>query len=764
MYTCPACNGTDVQTDPFSQDIMCANPLCYALIEENRVVSEVQFSENKDGTVGACGQKITWEQTNGVSGKGESRELTLQKGNRVLADIANGLNLKSHLVEQGKRIFLLAVQRSFTRGRQTKLVGAACLYIVCRRDRSPHLLVDFSDVLQTSVKQIGQVYMKLVRLLNFDNVVDVPLIDPSLFMERFATKLPLPSNQAVHEVTQTAIRFVQAMNRDWICTGRRPTGLCGAALLLATRYHGHRILASEISNVVRMGENTLKRRLFELRQTPLALMDRKQFELTDFSKPTQECFPPAMLMNARKDQQKALKWDEDIGRALVPVKDGNGLKWLQDRSLPLEDESLPIEDGAPVPLLPLEDGTVDEDSDIELVGRIKAKASSSRSPPKCSDNSDSDVEFVCRTRAKASSSTSPPIGSDSDVELVSRTTPPASSSTSPPKGNDSDVELVSRTKAQASSSTSPPKASGTEAYPSFPQGVSLERTDEQNLDQLAAHLDKTLEVENVAAKKGPVDEDEGLDTMAPLFDRDFDANEPASSSQGPRRNAAESNEPASSSSQGPPSREPSNESIPAMVLESPANSQATGASSSQDPRLRSTNDNQNSSRVINHANAVVPQLVHTGVTPPRRSNTNAAAASCIHGKHNTDLLRDPFISQGVVGNEEEEDEDRPQIAFDTLSDVDSEDLDLNAILTEEEQAAKRDIWNEVNKDYLEEIHLRDKEKKRKKMEGEKTDKKRRINERQKADSIAHASRIVLDSKAKSVLREMPDSVLDQLFS
>ncbi len=37
----------------------------------------------------------------------------------------------------------------------------------------------------------------------------------------------------------------QVMRRDWICTGRRPTGLCGAALLVAARYHGFKHTAAQ---------------------------------------------------------------------------------------------------------------------------------------------------------------------------------------------------------------------------------------------------------------------------------------------------------------------------------------------------------------------------------------------------------------------------------------------------------------------------------------------------------------------------------------
>lgn len=45
-------------------------------------------------------------------------------------------------------------------------------------------------------------------------------------------------------------------------TGRRPTGLCGAALLIAARYHGvEDVTANSVAGVVRIGAVTLKRRL-----------------------------------------------------------------------------------------------------------------------------------------------------------------------------------------------------------------------------------------------------------------------------------------------------------------------------------------------------------------------------------------------------------------------------------------------------------------------------------------------------------------------
>ncbi len=61
-------------------------------------------------------------------------------------------------MESAHRLFILAVQRNFVQGRKTFVVIAACLYIVCRREKSDHLLIDFSDSLQVCVHVIECAY------------------------------------------------------------------------------------------------------------------------------------------------------------------------------------------------------------------------------------------------------------------------------------------------------------------------------------------------------------------------------------------------------------------------------------------------------------------------------------------------------------------------------------------------------------------------------------------------------------------------------
>jgi transcription initiation factor TFIIIB Brf1 subunit/transcription initiation factor TFIIB len=116
--------------------------------------------------------------------------------------------------------------------------------------------------------------------------MEVPVIDPSLYIPRFAAKVflrartthseyatdsryciaycvlyhQLEFEEKTRQVIKTAERLVSRMNRDWMQTGRRPAGICGAALMVAARLHGFQRTRKEIIRVVHICEMTLRKR------------------------------------------------------------------------------------------------------------------------------------------------------------------------------------------------------------------------------------------------------------------------------------------------------------------------------------------------------------------------------------------------------------------------------------------------------------------------------------------------------------------------
>ena len=119
----------------------------------------------------------------------DSHEKTINKGKYEISKVADrlGIRPREDIANAAHRLYKLAVQRNFTRGRRTQQVAAACLYIICRQESRPYMLIDFSDVVQTNVYVLGAVFLQLCRLLRLEQhpLISKP-IDPSLFIHRFA--------------------------------------------------------------------------------------------------------------------------------------------------------------------------------------------------------------------------------------------------------------------------------------------------------------------------------------------------------------------------------------------------------------------------------------------------------------------------------------------------------------------------------------------------------------------------------------------------
>jgi transcription initiation factor TFIIIB Brf1 subunit/transcription initiation factor TFIIB len=202
-------------------------------------------------------------------------------------------NAMQHFVDAGHRLYMLALTHNFTHGRKMQHVLAACLYIVCRRERSSHLLIDFAEKLRENVFLLGATYLKFVKLLS----LQLPVIDPSLYIHRFAANMDL--GEDAQQVANTALRIVARMKRDWIHTGRRPAGICGASILIAARVHGYRRTRAEVQHVVRVTEATIRNRLAEFQNTPSSLLTPDEFDTLEFST---ECDPPAYIRGLLEEE------------------------------------------------------------------------------------------------------------------------------------------------------------------------------------------------------------------------------------------------------------------------------------------------------------------------------------------------------------------------------------------------------------------------------------------------------------------------------
>lgn len=119
---------------------------------------------------------------------------------------------------------------------------------------------------------------------------------------RFANKLEL--GDKTHEVSMTAQRLVTRMKKDSIHSGRRPSGLCGASLLLAARMHDFNRTPNDIVRIVKIHESTLRKRLLEFGETPSSALTLDEFMSVDLEA---EQDPPAFKAARKKDKERILK-------------------------------------------------------------------------------------------------------------------------------------------------------------------------------------------------------------------------------------------------------------------------------------------------------------------------------------------------------------------------------------------------------------------------------------------------------------------------
>jgi transcription factor IIIB 90 kDa subunit len=197
----------------------------------------------------------------------------LNNAKRVITQTATNLRLPQLYVEKALKLYSNALKLQFMFGRQQSHVVAACLYTICRLEKSSHLLIDFSDTLQVNVYVLGKTFMEFARVLQLQE--QLLLIDPALFIHRFVNHFNLGDESS--SVITTSLRIITRMKKDWIVSGRRPDGICAAAVMISLRCHGINRTQIDIGKVFRVSQSTLKARLDEFRSLPSSQMTIQEF-------------------------------------------------------------------------------------------------------------------------------------------------------------------------------------------------------------------------------------------------------------------------------------------------------------------------------------------------------------------------------------------------------------------------------------------------------------------------------------------------------
>ncbi|RSL38585.1 hypothetical protein CEP53_014748 [Fusarium sp. AF-6] len=277
---------------------------CGRIADDSNIVSEITFGESSSGAAVVHGSYIGADQA-GVRSMGpafrrvggsEDREKSIREAKSLMQGYAQQLNVGDSLITAGTQVFKLASSANFVQGRTLASVAAVCLYAACRaQPPCKVMLIDLADLVQLNVFKLGRIFKKLNEVVPIGNDGLIPVYPEDLIW-RFATKMEF--HQETAKVAEDAVRLVKRMSRDWMVMGRRPSGICGACLLMAARMHNFRRTVREVVYIVKVTNHTIQSRLQEFKVTESSRMSVEDFLKQDFLESSHD--PPSFYRNTEE--------------------------------------------------------------------------------------------------------------------------------------------------------------------------------------------------------------------------------------------------------------------------------------------------------------------------------------------------------------------------------------------------------------------------------------------------------------------------------
>ena len=184
MMGCRYCDSqAPLETCPERGEVICTD--CGAVCNESNIVTEVSFDKESGGPL-VFGQLLYADGLTSYERRRVSKSTVGQARKRLLC-LGAKLRLSSSSIETGFSFYKLALSQGLLRGFRNNVADAVLLYITCRLEGTPHMLMDFSDILRVNLFTLGRLFLRLSKDLH----LSLPLADPWQYILRFSSKLSL---------------------------------------------------------------------------------------------------------------------------------------------------------------------------------------------------------------------------------------------------------------------------------------------------------------------------------------------------------------------------------------------------------------------------------------------------------------------------------------------------------------------------------------------------------------------------------------------
>jgi len=179
-----------------------------------------------------------------------STERALINAFRILANMADRINLPKTIVDRASLLFKKINDGGRMRGRSNEAIAAACLYIACRQEGVPRTFKEIVAVSTVNKRDIGRCF-KIILKSHEDTKVG--LVDSGDFMSRFCGLLGL-----TREIQRAATSIAKQASDLELTEGRSPVSVSAASIYMASQASSDKRSHAEIAAIAGVAETTLK--------------------------------------------------------------------------------------------------------------------------------------------------------------------------------------------------------------------------------------------------------------------------------------------------------------------------------------------------------------------------------------------------------------------------------------------------------------------------------------------------------------------------
>ncbi|KAI0160881.1 hypothetical protein GGR52DRAFT_562048 [Hypoxylon sp. FL1284] len=323
---------------------------CGREIDSSNIVAEVQFGESSSGAAvvhgsfvgadqGAATRNLGSQYRRLGGGLSDSRERTIREARNMMTGFAHQRKeIPPSAVDTAIQIFKLVMEDNWLQGRGMDKVVPMCLFTACRREpRCRVMLMDFADLSHIDYFELGRVFKDLNSMFSLQSN-SIKSILPEDLIYRFCSKLDF--GDFTNKVAADAIKLCQRMGLDWMAMGRRPSGICGACILMAARMWNFRRTALEVVHVVKVTTHTIQQRLEEFTVTESSEMTIEDFLNKEL---VQSRHDPPSFYKATPEWQEKMEKEGKVRKRKRTIDDTDG-----DEAQQASEAGTPAPDGSTV--------------------------------------------------------------------------------------------------------------------------------------------------------------------------------------------------------------------------------------------------------------------------------------------------------------------------------------------------------------------------------------------------------------------------------